>query len=160
MGANVSVSLFASPAEIRGDAAANLNRWRESGGELKPILGAGEWQMHKEALPSADIIVDALLGTGVRGAVEGLLAEVIADVNRHAPAQIVVAVDIPSGLPSDTGEIPDVVVRANYTVTFTAPKHGMVLRDASRIAGQLAVRDIGSPPELIEEIGQGNLRWS
>jgi ADP-dependent NAD(P)H-hydrate dehydratase / NAD(P)H-hydrate epimerase len=160
MGANVSASLFASPTEISGDAATNLNRYRESGGELKPILGAGEWQMHKEVLRLADIIVDALLGTGVRGPVEGLLAEVITDMNRHAPAQIVVAVDIPSGLPSDTGETPDVAVRADYTVSFTAPKRGVVLGEASRVVGQLMVCDIGSPPELIEEIGKGNLRWS
>lgn len=160
MGANVFVLLLASPNEIRGDAATNLTRWRESGGELKPILGAGDWQMHKEVLRSADIVVDALLGTGVRGSVEGLLAEVIADVNRHAPAQTVVAVDIPSGLPSDTDETSDVVVNANYTVTFTAPKRGMVLCDASRVIGQLIVCGIGSPPELIEEIGKGNLHWS
>ena len=160
MGANVSVYLFASADEIRGDAAANLKRWQETGGPVTPILGAGEWQTRKDALHSADIIVDALLGTGVRGTVEGLLAEVVADVNRHAPTQAVVAVDIPSGLPSDSGELPHVVVRADYTVTFTAPKRGMMLRDASRVIGQLIVRDIGSAPELIDEIGTSNLRWS
>lgn len=160
MGASVSAFLFAGPDEIRGDAATNLKRWQEAGGQLTPILGAGDWQTRNDALCSADIIIDALLGTGVRGKVEGLLAEVIADVNKHEPMQMVVAVDIPSGLPSDTGEVPDTVVRADYTVTFTAPKRGMVLRLASRIVGQLLVRNIGSPPELIDELGTGNLRWS
>lgn len=160
MGANVSAYLFASADELRGDAAANLKRWQDAGGQVTPILGAGEWQTRKDALRSADIIVDALLGTGVRGKVEGLLAEAIADVSRHAPAQSVAAVDIPSGLPSDSGELPEVVVRAHYTVSFTAPKRGMMLRDTSRTIGQLAVRDIGSPPELIEEIGTSNLRWA
>lgn len=160
MGANVSAYLFASADEIRGDAAANLKRWQEVGGQITPILGAGEWQTRNDALRSADIIVDALLGTGVRGKVEGLLAEVIADVNRHGPTQTVVAVDIPSGLPSDSGGLPDVVVHADHTVTFTAPKRGMVLGDTSDTIGQLVVRDIGSPFELIDEIGAGTLRWS
>lgn len=159
-GASVSVYLFASPDEIKGDAATNLKRWQEAGGQLTPVLGAGEWQTRKDALNSADIIVDALLGTGVRGKVEGLLAEVIADMNRHAPTQTVVAIDIPSGLPSDSGELPDVVAHADYTVTLTAPKRGMVLRGTSDAIGQLLVRDIGSPCELIDEIGTGNLRWS
>ncbi len=160
MGANVSAFLFASPSEIHGDAATNLKRWQEAGGQLTPILGAGEWQARKDALRSADIIVDALLGTGVRGKVEGLFAEVIADVNRHRPTQTLVAVDIPSGLPSDSGDVPDVVIHAHYTVTLTAPKRGMVLHDATRAIGQLVVREIGSPAELIDEVGSGSLRWS
>jgi ADP-dependent NAD(P)H-hydrate dehydratase / NAD(P)H-hydrate epimerase len=160
MGATVSAYLFASPGEIHGDAATNLKRWQESGGELTPILGAGEWQINNKALDSASIVVDALLGTGIHGRVEGLLAEVIADGNQRLSAQTVVAIDIPSGLPSDTGEVPEVVVRADFTVTFTAPKRGMVLGDASRVVGELVVRDIGSPPDLIDEIGAGNLRWS
>ena len=162
MGANVSVSLFASPAEIGADAAANLTRWRESGGELKPILGAGEWQMHKEVLRSADIIVDALLGTGVRGPVEGLLAEVIADVNRRDPQpdQAVVAVDISSGLNADTGEFEQACVGADYTVTFTAPKVGMFRGNAELMIGNLLVREIGSPWELLVEVGKGRLWWA
>jgi ADP-dependent NAD(P)H-hydrate dehydratase / NAD(P)H-hydrate epimerase len=162
MGASVSVYLFASPDELGGDAATNRKHWEEAGGQLTPILGAGDWQTRKDALRSADIIIDALLGTGVRGKVEGLLAEVIADVNRRdsSPDHAVVAVDIPSGLSADTGEVPDPVVRAGYTVTLTAPKRGMVRSDASRAVGDLLVREIGSPFELIDEIGEGNLRWS
>ena len=162
MGANVSAVLFASPEEIRGDAATSLTRWRESGGELKPILGAGEWQMHKEVLRSADVIVDALLGTGVRGPVEGLLAEVIADVNRRDPQpdQVVVAVDIPSGLNADTGEFTQACVGADYTITFTAPKIGIFRGNADAMVGNLLVREIGSPWELVVEVGKGRLWWA
>ena len=127
-GASVSTYLFADPGEVKGDAAANLDRWRQVAGELHAVRTAEEWQRSKQALRSADVIVDALLGTGVRGKVEGLLAEVIADVNGHRALQTVIAVDIPSGLSADTGEFAPVCVQADHTVTFTAPKMGMVLR--------------------------------
>ena len=162
MGAKVSAYLFASPEEIRGDAATNLKRWQEASGELHVVRGAGDWQAAKEVLHSADIVVDALLGTGVRGPVEGLLAEVIADVNRRDPLpdQATVAVDIPSGLNADSGEFTPSCVEADWTVTFTAPKVGMFRGNAERMVGDLLVRDIGSPPELVAEVGKGNLRWS
>jgi hydroxyethylthiazole kinase-like uncharacterized protein yjeF len=159
-GASVSAYLFADPSEVKGDAAANLDRWRQIAGELQVVRSAEEWQRSKQALRSADVIVDALLGTGVRGKVEGLLAEVIADMNRHDPIQTVVAVDIPSGLSADTGEFAPVCVQADRTVTFTAPKLGMVLLEGPRQVGQIAVREIGSPAELVEQVGKGRLRWS
>jgi hydroxyethylthiazole kinase-like uncharacterized protein yjeF len=162
MDAKVSAYLFASPDEMRGEAAANLKRWQEASGELHVIRGAGDWQTAKQALGPVDIIVDALLGTGVRGPVEGLLAEVIADVNRRDPHPdgAVVAVDIPSGLNADSGEFGQSCVEADWTVTFTAPKAGMFRGTAERIVGNLIVREIGSPPELIAEIGKGNLWWA
>jgi ADP-dependent NAD(P)H-hydrate dehydratase / NAD(P)H-hydrate epimerase len=159
MGARATVCLFADPAEVRGDAAANLKRWQDAARELRIVHDSNEWQAAKAALASADIIVDALLGTGVRGPVEGLLKEVIEEVNRRRPEAAVVAVDIPSGLSAGTGETEGAAVRANYTVTFTAPKRGFFLGSAAQQVGQLVVRDIGSPPELVEEVGKGHLRW-
>ena len=106
------------------------------------------------------MFVDALLGTGVRGPVEGLLAGIIQDVNRRRPAQTLFSVDIPSALPADTGLALGPIIRADFTVTFTAPKVGMLQPQAGEFVGQLVVRDIGSSPDLIEEIGKGTLRWS
>jgi NAD(P)H-hydrate epimerase len=159
MGIRPSVYLFAEPPEVRGDAATNLKRWQDAARELNIIRNAAEWQPGKAALAAADIIVDALLGTGVRGPVEGLLREVIDDVNQRRPDSAVVSVDIPSGISADTGELQVTAVRANHTVTFTAPKVGFFLETAFLQVGQLLVRDIGSPPELIEQIGQRKLRW-
>lgn len=161
MRATVSVYLFAAPEEVRGEAAANLKRWREASGELHVIRTADDWHAANQVLHSADIVVDALLGTGVRGPVEGLLAEIIAGVNRRdsRPFQTVVAVDIPSGLNSDTGEFSPSCIAADWTVTFTAPKIGMFRGSAERLVGNLVVCGIGSPPELVTEIGQGNLWW-
>ncbi len=160
MNASASVFLFASPDEVRGDAATNLKRWQALSGELHVIQSQDEWKAAQHVLRSANIVVDALLGTGVRGPVEGVLRAVIHDVNQRNPWQEVVALDIPSGLPSDTGEVSDGVVVANRTVTLTAPKIGMVANGANSVVGQLGVRDIGSPRELIEEVGRSNLRWS
>ena len=161
LGAKPDVYLFAAPQEMRGDAATNCKRWQEAYGKLHVVRDSGTWLSAKPALASADIIVDALLGTGARGAVEGLLGEVIADVNqRRGPVRsAVVAVDIPSGLVADTGAADGSVVKAAHTVTFTAPKIGMIIGASGNHVGQLSVRDIGSPPELIEEVGKSNIRW-
>ena len=159
-GAQPAVFLAAAPDELRGDAAANLSNWQNDSGHAQIVRTLEDWKSSNGPLASADIIVDALLGTGVRGPVEGVLAEMIQDVNRCGPAQTVVAVDIPSGLPADTGEILGPTIHADFTVTFTAPKIGMLMGKASDFVGQLVVREIGSPADLIDEIGKGSLRWS
>jgi len=167
-GATPVVVLISGSDEMRGDAATNRERWRKAGGEVRLIRTAADWQTVRPLLISADFIVDALLGTGVRGPVEGLLRDVIEEVNHREPGKIVVAVDIPSGLPADAHEastgsfdpLPsNEIVRADYTVTFTAPKSGMFTGNASDSVGQLVVRDIGSPRELVEEAGRGTVRW-
>ena len=161
LGAKPGVYLFATPEEMRGDAATNCERWREMSGGLQIVRNSGELQNIKPTLESADIIIDALLGTGTRGAVEGLLAEAIEAVNkRRGPVRsAVVAVDIPSGLIADTGEAMGACINAMYTITFTAPKTGMMFGIAADHTGQVVVRDIGSPPELIDDVGKSNVHW-
>ena len=154
------VYLFAAPEEMRGDAATNRDRWKTSGGKLHVGTAGEAVGQVKAAVGNSDIIVDALLGTGARGPVEGLLRGAIEAMNGRRREQCVVAVDIPSGADADTGEVGSVAVEADYTVTFTAPKIGMLVGKANECCGQLLVRDIGSPWELIEEAGKGNVRWS
>jgi ADP-dependent NAD(P)H-hydrate dehydratase / NAD(P)H-hydrate epimerase len=157
MGAKPEVYFIGNPREMKGDAATNLNRWKKVGKlnvdhSLSPDTFA--------KLRSGAIVVDALLGTGVRGVVEGRLRDVINQVNEREPGRYVVAVDIPSGLQADTGDVEGAAMVADYTITFTAPKPGLVDREGGHRVGSLYVRQIGSPPELIEEIGKGSLRWS
>ena len=161
LGAKPEVYLFAAPDEMQGDAAANCKRWQEVSAALQMVQTSGDLQNIKPALDAADIIVDALLGTGTRGAVAGLFAEAIEAVNRHQRTvrSVVVAVDIPSGLVADTGQAMGACINAMYTVTFTAPKIGMILGTASDAVGELIVRGIGSPPELIDEVGKSSVRW-
>jgi len=161
-GADPAVYLFAAPEEMKGDAAQNCKRWQESGGTLRSIRSLDEWQKVRATATSADIIVDALLGTGVRGPVQDLLAAVIRDVNTRATKDrsALVAADIPSGLPADGGAVQGPIINANYTVTFTAPKIGMFSGDANEHLGQLIVSDIGSSRALIDEVGKSNVLWS
>ncbi len=157
MGAKPEVHLFGDPREVKGDAAANLKRWKTASGKSHVDKPGKDGELK---FTSDSIVVDALLGTGTRGAVEGRLREVIAGVNRRELGCVVVSVDIPSGLHADTGEAQGEVVVADYTVTFTSPKPGLFLGAGEHHTGELAVRDIGSPTELIEETGKGKLRWS
>jgi ADP-dependent NAD(P)H-hydrate dehydratase / NAD(P)H-hydrate epimerase len=160
LGARPDVFLFAAPDTVVGDAAVNLQRWRQGPGEWRVIGDAAEWQAAGSVLATVHIIVDALLGTGLRGSVEGLLARVIADVNSlRTASSVVVAVDVPSGAPSDAGEVIGPAIAADYTVTFTAPKPGQVLAPACNLAGRLLVRDVGSPLSLVDEVSTTNLRW-
>jgi NAD(P)H-hydrate epimerase len=116
-------------------------------------------------LEKSRVIVDALLGTGLKGRVEGLLASVITDVNqvsRDATAirpDAVIALDTPSGLPSDGEPAAGPVMYAHATITFTAPKIGQLASKDAASCGKLFVREIGSPRELIEQVGKGSVRW-
>ena len=161
--------LFAEPSELRGDAATNLQRWREGGGELRVVSSADQWAVAREVLDETDLIVDALLGTGVKGPVKGLLASVIEDVNswrsrqtaaiRGAIPRFVAAVDMPSGLPSEDDDFGGPVIRADGTVTFTAPKVGQLLAPAADCLGKLLVRSIGTPRDLLDDHATLKLHW-
>ena len=159
-GAKPLVCLFANPREMKGDAAANLRRWKQAGGQVVLAKDSSALDRAKFGAPGGPIVVDALLGTGVRGPVEGALQRVIERVNAHASRGAVVAVDVPSGLQADSGETGGAAILADATITFTAPKPGFFFSAGPRHAGRLVVRGIGSPPDLIEEIGKGRLRWS
>jgi hydroxyethylthiazole kinase-like uncharacterized protein yjeF len=152
MGARPEVWLLARPEEMRSDAAINRDRWRACGGELRIASNAGEWNAARATLNGAEIVVDGIFGTGFRGPVEGWLAEVIDDVNSLRPGARIVAVDIPSGLSSDTGVANDAVIRADYTVTFTAPKRGEVVGRAADYVGLLRVAEIGSPADVVNAV--------
>ncbi len=155
-GLSPRVVLFAEPSAMHGDAAANLARWQRSGGDLRVVTSKAEWDVAREVLVDADLIVDALLGTGLTGSVEGFLAEVIEDVNALSNGGSsrrvrVVAVDMPSGLASDAVDFGGPVIIADATVTLTAPKVGqLVLPRADRV-GKLIVCEIGTPPELLDD---------
>jgi hydroxyethylthiazole kinase-like uncharacterized protein yjeF len=168
-GAPPRVFLFAEPSAVRGDAAVNLQLWQAGGGELHAVTSNSEWATAREELNEADLVVDALLGTGIKGPVEGLLASVIEDVNawrekgpvrfRRARGRFVISVDMPSGLPSGNEDFPGPVIRADVTVTFTAPKVGQLLAPRADCVGKLVVRDIGTPRELLDDDPTLKLHW-
>jgi hydroxyethylthiazole kinase-like uncharacterized protein yjeF len=162
----VNVYLFGEPGDLRGDAAKNYERWRESSETVTVVRGEEDWIRAWTGVAASEVIIDALLGTGIRGGASGLLAQLIENVNRFSqdakaawPAWIV-AVDTPSGLPSDGEPAQGSVLRAHLTVTFTAPKIGQLVSADAGSCGSLVVREIGTPAALVEEVGKGKLRWA
>ena len=162
---HVRAYLFGTPQDLRGDALENSKLWSEGGGVTTEVTSEAAWEKVWSEISCADIIVDGLLGTGLRGGATGLIARTIEDLNRFSrnvtspiPA-LIVAVDTPSGLPSDGDAAPGPVLRAHKTVTFIAPKVGQLISPDASCCGELIVRPIGSPPALVDEVGKGNLRW-
>ncbi len=148
--ARLDVVLFADPAELTGDAAANYRMLRGVDVEPLTVTSPKAWKGAKHKLSAATIVVDALLGTGLQGPARGLLAEVIHDVNAECGRARVVAVDMPSGMPSDSGEPTGEAVRADYTVTFTAPKISQVFPPNCEHVGELTVAPIGTARSVLE----------
>jgi ADP-dependent NAD(P)H-hydrate dehydratase / NAD(P)H-hydrate epimerase len=160
-GAKPQVLLFADPSTVRGDAATNLKLWQQGTSELQGVTNQPQWDAARSALSQSDLVVDALLGTGLTGPVEGLLAAVISDLNAaHAKAHCeVVAVDMPSGLASDAKDYGGPIVDADVTVTLTAPKVGQMLNPSADHVGKLIVRQIGTPPALLDDDPTLKLHW-
>ena len=140
----LDVVLMGEPESLKGDAAANYAALRAV--DVEPVVVADEaaWRQVLPRLTPATLVVDALLGTGLRGPAEGLFARVIQDVNGGFPHAKVVAVDMPSGMPSDTGEPLEPTMRADHTVTFTAPKVSQVFPPNCERLGKLTVAPIGT----------------
>ncbi len=143
------VLLFADPQGLRGDAAVNWARLRSSG--LPEIVASIEaWQAVVPSLMNTTLFVDSLLGTGLAKPLEGFLLEVVLDLNARFPATKVLAVDLPSGISADSGELIGEHVRADFSVTFTAPKYAHVFPPASEQVGEWVVKQIGTPLEALE----------
>jgi len=140
--------------DVRGDARTHLAACERSGSAVAEVPDAAAWREVRGRVRGADLIVDALLGTGLRQEPTGLVSEAIAEIARAAEAGTpVVAVDLPSGLPSDSGDVPWATVHASATVTFAAPKHGHVLPPSCDRVGELRVADIGIPRAVLEQSG-------
>ena len=154
-GAAVTIVLLARAEEVRGDARTNLDVARRLGLVVIEAPDAAAWDACRSAVVedgvvAADLVVDALIGTGLRAPLEGLLAAVVADVN--AAGRPVVAVDLPSGLSADTGACIGASVEARVTVTLGAPKIPLVVSPAAERAGEMVVADIGIPARVVDEL--------
>lgn len=145
-GWQVATFAIARKEEIGGDARANLERLGD--GAVTFCSEPGMLGYYVAALREADVIVDALLGTGIRSEVTGVYAEAISLVNAAGPP--VLAVDIPSGIDAATGKLLGTAVRADLTVTFALAKCGHVMYPGVTFTGSLKVVDIGIPGEVTD----------
>ncbi len=138
LGAKVTVWLTAPAEAFMGDAAANYRMAAAYGLDIRPWAGA---------LGETDLVIDALLGTGIKGGVSGELAAVIDAMN--GAGRPVVVVDVPSGLDADTGNVDGACVHAVLTVTFVLPKIGLLVYPGAGYIGELVTVDIGMPRSVM-----------
>lgn len=138
--------LLAEESELKGDAATNFLRLKETGAEV--IVVREKDGLQKVRRDDYAVVVDGILGTGIKGAVKGLYAEVIEFIN--GLDKKVVAIDIPSGINGDTGIHEGPCIRADVTVTMGLPKEGLLRADALNFVGKLEIVDIGIPRQVIE----------
>ena len=150
LGRSVRVYLFAGAADLQGSVAANHRMAAQLGVDIVEVPDEASWRQRADEIVGFDCIVDALFGTGITGALRGHFGEVVEAIVQTDAA--VVAVDIPSGLSADSGDIAGAVVTADLTVTFAAPKLCHVLAPACELIGQLVVVDIGIPPQEVASI--------
>ena len=154
-----TVYLFGRREEVQGDAARNLERWVAAKGEVFEITEVEKLDAAWKRIARTAVLVDALLGTGLRGPATGLIADVITRINelsgsatRSRPS-LIMSVDMPSGLSSDGETAEGPVLYAHRTVTFTAPKIGQLVSRSAACCGRISVRQIGSPAALVEQLG-------
>ncbi len=150
-GAKPTILLVAKADEVKGDARVNLAIVRRLGIPILEVPGAPEWRRAKSNLTQATVVVDALFGTGLDKPLEGFWAEVVDAINRARG--FIVAVDIPSGLSSDTFETIGPCVKADLTVCLAAPKIPHIFPPAGDSTGELLMADISIPPFLFENPG-------
>jgi ADP-dependent NAD(P)H-hydrate dehydratase / NAD(P)H-hydrate epimerase len=146
-GARPTVFLCGDAGKTSPDARTNLDAWRGLGGAVQELPAGAPLDALKSALGPADLVVDALFGTGLDRPIEGFLAEVIGALNAAGAPRF--AVDLPSGLDADTGGTLGVAVEARMTVTFAHPKLGLLTPGGGALAGRVHVVDIGVPGDLL-----------
>lgn len=149
-GVDVSVFVVGRVADVKGDARVNLEILGKLGMTVVEVDGEESWELHSSEVASADLIVDALFGTGLTTPLQGLLETIVADVNGMGIP--IVSIDLPSGLSADTHEVVGLSIEAELTVTLAAPKLPLALPPALFRAGEVSVADIGIPAEVLEEI--------
>jgi NAD(P)H-hydrate epimerase len=158
-----AVALLARKDELSPDATHNLRAFLKLKGKVVEIAAGGLDQLNRE-ITGKGLLVDAIFGTGMKNEVRGHYAEVITWMN--ASGLPVVAVDIPSGLHTDTGMPLGVAVQAEMTVSLGYPKIGEVIYPGLDYVGDLAVADIGIDSNAVREVDpktellvQDEIKW-
>jgi len=155
-GMDPAVFVFSPLDDISGDAATNLTIILKMGLKIGEVASEDGLDKAQAAVSSAHVLVDALLGTGISGEVRGLMRSAIEMINRAGKR--VVAVDVPSGLDADTGEILGACAKADVTVTFAAPKIGLARGSGPRHAGRIVTAEISIPRQVLHQKGEEKRR--
>ncbi|TRW96347.1 NAD(P)H-hydrate dehydratase [Candidatus Methylobacter oryzae] len=147
-GFKVCVYAISEPDKLNGDALLAYRKYADAQGVVMPF--------RPERPVNADVLIDALLGTGLDRPVSGLYAEAIQAINAHSSP--VVAVDIPSGLNADTGNVMDFAVKADCTLTFIALKQGLFTGQAAEYCGEIRYAQLGVPGDVLASLDAAAIR--
>lgn len=155
-GSKVKVFVVATKGDIGGDARVNLDILLQMGVDVLEVATERDWDKLKMALSFSELLIDALLGTGFKGTLAAPFEQIIDIINRQGKP--VIAIDIPSGLDANTGQVQK-AVKASYTVTLALPKQGLLIYPGADYVGELIVADIGIPRCLLiaADIGQNSI---
>ena len=145
-GVPVRVALLSSFGPVKGEAKVNLSILRKTDVEI--VQNASSRSL-ADIIAWSDVLVDAMLGVGLSSPLKGLYAKAVGMIN--ASVNPVVAVDVPTGIDADTGEVNGAAVKADLTVTMAFLKPGLVLYPGAEYAGTVRVADLGIPPEVAEK---------
>jgi len=146
----VTVYLLSAKTKVQGDAKANLDLLPALDIEVIEMPDATIFRKYKAAMHRQDVWVDAVLGTGLKSEVKGVYRDVIEFINRlNKP---VFAVDIPSGINSDTGQVCGAAVQATATATFAFAKAGHVISPGAQYRGDLKIVEIGIPRFIADSV--------
>lgn len=151
-GFKVRLLLAGDRKSLRGDALFHFKKMLRAGICAEELSAESDWrELSGEGL-SGSVVVDGILGTGLEGKARGAAAAAIRFINALARKNLAVAIDVPSGINSDTGRAEGDVVRADLTLTMGLPKRGLIEQSALEYVGQLQVVDIGFPNELVTQV--------
>jgi len=138
----VTVALLGSLESLQGDAYYMAKLWN---GEILPL--------NEARITDQDVIIDAIFGTGLSKELSGKVRETVDKVN--LTNSLKVAVDIPSGIKGDTGEILGSAIKADFTVTFCRMKPAHILFPSKKYCGQIIVTDIGISDRIVQQVEPG-----
>lgn len=147
-GADVNIFLLSPREKIRGDAQINLNILKKMHANIWDINSQESIEFFHDVWAESDLLIDAILGTGLKSEVRSPYSEAIMKINNLSSFKL--SVDIPSGVDSDTGEIRGVAVQADLTVTYGFQKLGMAMYPGRSLCGEIEVVDISIPGILVD----------
>lgn len=149
MGKNVKVFLISENKKLSEDCRINYEIFKNIGGDISLVDNFNKLDKVKDGVAKADIIIDAILGTGISRELSELYLCVIRLVNESNSD--IISIDVPSGMNSDTGEIYGDCIRAHKTVTFQLYKLGFITWGSDTYTGEVIVEDIGIPLDIIKK---------
>ena len=144
----VKVMLVSEESKLKNETKINLEilkRLKVDIVNLIPNENKNTFNLKEES----DLIIDAIIGIGLKSQIKGSLKEIINGINRNRAK--IISVDIPSGLSAQSGATCGACIKADMTVTFTFAKKGMLMVEGPRCCGEVKVVDIGIPQKIIEE---------